>query len=58
MLNNFLLYDNDMYIYSYSLSIKDNSNIQNTYIITNDFIYSISDLECKLPIIKNLYSIK
>lgn len=58
MINNFLFYDNGLYIGSTCLSIKDNSNTQNTYIITNECIYKISGLECKLPIIKCLHSIK
>lgn len=58
MINNFLFYDNGLYIGSYCLPIEDNTNINNTYIITNDFIYNFSGLECKLPILKNLNSIK
>ena len=58
MINNFLFYDNGLYICSDCLFIKDNTNIQDTYIVTNDCIYKISGFECKLPIIKNLHSIK
>ena len=58
MVNNFLFYDNGLYIGSNCLATNDNNIIQNTYIITNDCIYTYSDLKCKLPILKNLHSIK
>ena len=58
MINNFLFYDSGLYIGSDCLFVNDNINIQNTYIITNNFIYQISGLECKLSIIKKLNSIK
>lgn len=58
MINNFIFYDNGLFIGSDCLSIKNNINIQDTYIVTNDCVYKISGLECKLPIIKCLYSIK
>ena len=54
MINNFLFYDNGLYIGSDCLSIKDNTNIQDTYIVTNDCVYKVSGLECKLPILKSL----
>ena len=58
MVNNFLFYDNDIYVCSNSLFIKDDINIHNTYLITNDYIYNLSGFECKLPIIKNLHFIR
>lgn len=58
MVNNFLFYDNGLYIGFNCLTVDDNSNIQNTYIISNDFIYNFSGLECKLPILKFLHSIE
>lgn len=58
MINNFLFYDNGLYICSYSLSINENSKVHNTYIFTNDYIYKFSDLECKVSILKFLHFIK
>ena len=58
MINNFLFYDNGLYIGSDALSIDTNTNnIQDTYIITNECIYKISGLESRLPILKSFHCI-
>lgn len=57
MIDNYLFYDSGLYIGSDALSIDNNTNVQDTYIIINDCIYKISGLESKLPILKSLYRI-
>lgn len=57
LINNYLFYDSVLYIGSDALSIDNNTNVQDSYLITNDCIYKISGLESKLPILKSLYRI-
>ncbi len=57
MIDNYLFYDSGLYIGSDALSIDNNTNIKDTYVITNGCIYKISGLESKLPILKSLHRI-
>ena len=57
MINNFLFYDNGILIGYDCLSIKDGTNINNTFIVTNDCIFTLYGLVSKIPIYKSLHTI-
>ena len=57
MVNNFLFYDCGLLIGAECLSIKDGTNISNTFIVTNDCIYSLYGLHSSIPVLKDLHTL-